>query len=151
MVSGKKSAMSNNHCARTSCWLVHACAPHLWFVYLPNWHFSLHLPPHKRPGMCAVDNFQRLRFGNSRSPDKFTGKCKQWFVFYAFLWTCQVTDYCQISSVGNCLLCICRGCWRGGRCSETYQLGRCTNQRWGAQAWTNQQDVLAQWLFDIAY
>ena len=28
------------------------------------------------PTTCAVDNFQRLRFGNSQSPDKFTGKPK---------------------------------------------------------------------------
>ena len=31
--------------------------------------------------MCAVDDFQRLRFGNSQSPDKLTGKPKtknQW-------------------------------------------------------------------------
>ena len=52
-------------------------------------------------------------------------KRKQWFVFYAFLWTCRVTDYYQISSVGNCQL---RGHWRGGRWSEKYLLGRCTNQ-----------------------
>ena len=32
------------------------------------------LTPLQRPGMCTVDNFQRFRFGNSRSPDKFTGK-----------------------------------------------------------------------------
>ena len=31
-------------------------------VHLPNWHFSLHLPPLQRPGMCAVYNFERLRF-----------------------------------------------------------------------------------------
>ena len=76
-------------------------------------------------------------------------KCKQWFVFYAFLWTCQVTEYCQISSVGNCLLSTCRDRWRGGRWWEKCQLGRCTNQRWCAQARTHQQDVLSQWFFDI--
>ena len=64
VVSGKNSLMSKNHYARTSCWWVRACAPHLWFVQLPNWSFSLHLPPLQRPGMCAVDNFQRLIFGS---------------------------------------------------------------------------------------
>ena len=54
--------MSTNHCARTYFWWVRACAPHLWFVHLPSWHFSLHLPPLQRPGMCAVYNFERLRF-----------------------------------------------------------------------------------------
>ena len=56
--------MSTNQCARTSFWWVRACAPHLWFVHLPNWHFSLHLPFLQRPSMCAVDNFQRLIFGS---------------------------------------------------------------------------------------
>ena len=28
------------------------------------------------PTTCAVDDFQHLRFGNSQSPDKFTGKPK---------------------------------------------------------------------------
>ena len=36
---------------------VRACAPHLWFVHLPNWHFSLHLPPLQGPGMWVVYNF----------------------------------------------------------------------------------------------
>ena len=36
--------------------------------------FTYH--PFNGPVMCAVDNFQRLRFGNSQSPDKFTGKPK---------------------------------------------------------------------------
>ena len=30
-----------------------------------------------------------------------------------------------------------------------FQLGRCTNQRWGAQSQTQQAYVLAQWFFDI--
>ena len=41
------------------------------------------------------------------------------------------------------------GRWRGGRWSEKCQLGRCTNQRWGAQARTHQKYVLAQWFVDI--
>ena len=63
-VSGNKSVISTNHCERTYCWWVLACAPHLWFVHLPNWHFSLHLPPLQRPGICAVDNLQRFIFGS---------------------------------------------------------------------------------------
>ena len=62
VVSGKKSVMSTNHCERTPCLWVRAFAPHCWFVHLPNWHFSLHLPPLQCPVICAVDNFQRLRF-----------------------------------------------------------------------------------------
>ena len=30
-------------------------------------------------------------------------KHKHWFVFYDFLWTCRLTEYCQISSDVNCL------------------------------------------------
>ena len=41
------------------------------------------------------------------------------------------------------------GRWRGGRWSEKCQLGRCTNQWWGEQAQTHQQDVLSQWFVDI--
>ena len=32
--------------------------------------------PFNGPGMCAVYYFQRLRFGNSQSPENFTGKPK---------------------------------------------------------------------------
>ena len=63
--------MSTNHCARTSFWWVCACAPHFWFLHLANCHFTLHLPPLQCPGMCIVENFQRLIFGNSYSPNKF--------------------------------------------------------------------------------
>ena len=81
MVSGKKSVMSTNHCARTSFWWVRACAPHHWFVHLPNWNFSLHLPPLQRPGMCAVDNFQRLRFGSIPTSSQESVKQKSTFTF----------------------------------------------------------------------
>ena len=64
LVSGKNSKMSTNHCARTSCWWVLACAPHLRFVHLPNWNFSLHLPPLWRPRICVVDHFQRFIFSS---------------------------------------------------------------------------------------
>ena len=66
-----------NHCARTYFWWVCACAPHLWFVHLPNWHFSLHLPPLQCPWHVRSRQFQRLIFGNIQSPDKFTVKPKR--------------------------------------------------------------------------
>ena len=73
-------------------------------------------------------------------------------MFYAFLWTCQVTDYFQILSVGNCLPFTCWGRWRGVGWRERRQLGRFMNQRWGAQARTHQQDVLARWfLTSLSY
>ena len=39
-----------------------------------TFHFTYH--PFNGPEMCAVDNFQRSIFGNSQSPEKFTGKPK---------------------------------------------------------------------------
>ena len=81
VVSGKKSVMSTNKCARTSCWLVRACAPHLWFVHLPNWHFSLHLPPLQRPGICVVENFQRFRFGSLQKISQIRVKQESTFMF----------------------------------------------------------------------
>ena len=77
-MSGKNSLMSTNHFAIT--W-VRACAPHLWFVHLPNWHFSLHLPPLQRPGICAVDNFQRLRFGSLPTSSEERVKQEPTFTF----------------------------------------------------------------------
>ena len=76
-------------------------------------------------------------------------KRKQWFLIYVFLWTCQVTNYCQISSIGNCLPRTCWGHWRGRRWREKCQLGRCTNKIWGAQTQTHQQDFVARWFVDI--
>ena len=73
--------MSTNHCARTYFWWVHACAPHLWFVHLPNWHFSLHLPPLQRPGMCAVYNFERLIFCSLLTSSQESVKHKSTFTF----------------------------------------------------------------------
>ena len=75
--------MSTNHCARTSCLWVRTCAPHLWFVHLPNWHFSLHLPPLQRPGMCAVYNFERgrLRFCSLLTSSQKSVKHKSTFTF----------------------------------------------------------------------
>ena len=73
--------MSTNHCVRTSFWWVCACVPHLWFVHLPNWYFLLHLPPLQRPGMCMVDNFQRLRFGSLPTSSQESVKRKLTFKF----------------------------------------------------------------------
>ena len=81
VVSGKKSMMSKNHCARTYFWWVHACAPHLWFMHLPNWHFSLHLPPLQHPSMYTVDNFQRLIFGSLSTSSQESIKHKPMFTF----------------------------------------------------------------------
>ena len=81
VVSGKKSVVSTNHCARTSCWWVRACAPHFWFVHLPNWHFSLRLPPLQRPGICAVENFQRFRFGSHPTSSQERVKQESTFTF----------------------------------------------------------------------
>ena len=53
---------STNHCGRTYFWWFCTLDPHLWFVHLPNWHFSLHLTTLQRPAICKVDNFQRFRF-----------------------------------------------------------------------------------------
>ena len=41
------------------------------------------------------------------------------------------------------------GRWRGGRWIEKCQLGRSTNQRWGAQSWTHQKYFLAEWFVNI--
>ena len=73
--------MSTNHCARTSCWWVRACAPHLWFVHLLNWHFSLHLPPLQHPSICTVDNLQRLRFGSLPKSSQERVKHESTFTF----------------------------------------------------------------------
>ena len=81
MVSGKNSVISTHHFARTSCWWVHAFAPHLWFVHLPNWHFSLHLPTLQRPFICAVDNFQRFRFGSLPTSSQERVKQESTFTF----------------------------------------------------------------------
>ena len=81
VVSRKKLVMLTNHCGRTSFWWVWACAPHLWFVHLPNWHFSLHLPSPHRPGMCAVENFQRLIFGSLLTSSQESLKHKSMFTF----------------------------------------------------------------------
>ena len=81
VVSGKKWVMSTNNCARTSFWWVCACASHLWFVHLPNWHFSLHLPPLQRPIIYAVDNFQRFRFGSLPTSSQERVKQKSTFTF----------------------------------------------------------------------
>ena len=52
-------------------------------------------------GVFAVWGDIRLCHWPRRWVDGAQCKCKCWFVFYTLLWTCRVTDYCQISSVGN--------------------------------------------------
>ena len=93
VASGKKSVMSKNHSERTSFWRVCACAPHLWFVHLPNLYFSLHLPPPlQRPGMCVVDNFQRLRFGSLPKSSQESVKHKSTFTFVFTLCTIYMVN-----------------------------------------------------------
>ena len=46
-------------------------------------------------------------------------KRKKLFVLDTLLWNCRVTDYCQISSIGNCLPRLFRVRRRGGRLRET--------------------------------
>ena len=70
-------------------------------------------------------------------------------LFQDFLWTFQVTDYCKISGLGNCLPRTCRGRWKGGRWRGKCQLERCMDQRCGAKARTHQKDILAHWFVDI--
>ena len=81
IVLGKKSVMSTNHCARTYFWWVSACEPHLWFVHLPYWHFSLHLPPLQRPGMCTVYNFECLKIFSHSASSQESIKHKSTFTF----------------------------------------------------------------------
>ena len=86
-MSGKKSVISTNHFARASCWWVCSCAPHLWFVHLPNWHFSLHLPPLQRPDICTVDNFQRFRLFSLPTSSQEISKQESTFTFTFILQT----------------------------------------------------------------
>ena len=73
---GEEVSDINKSLCKKKCWWVRACAPHLWFVHIPNLHFFLHLPPLQRPDMCAEENPRRLRFGNIYSSDKFIGNHK---------------------------------------------------------------------------
>ena len=130
-------------------------AIYFWHIFVRQFRIIVLLVMQQCINDCVV-------IGGRWTPFKISGcfialvdgvqcKCKrkQWFVFYDFLWNCQVTNYWQISSVGSCLSCTCRGRWRGGRWWGKCQLGRCTNQRWSTQAQTFQQDVLAHWFVDI--
>ena len=81
--SGKKSLMSTNHCERTYFWWVHAFSPQLFFK-LPNWHFSLHLPPLRRPRYMRSRQFRTLDI--CQSPDKFTGKRKTQIDIYVYIY-----------------------------------------------------------------
>ena len=79
VVSGKKSAMSTNYCTRTFFWWVRTCAPHLRFVQLSDWHFSLHLTPLQWPWHVRGRKFPT--FDIWQSTEKFTGKGKNKSLF----------------------------------------------------------------------
>ena len=91
--------MSTNHCGRTYFWWVRACAPHLWFVHLPNWHFSLHLPPLQRPGMCTVYNFEHLRFCSLLTSSQESVKHKSTFTF-----TLTLRTIYEVNDTDTCVL-----------------------------------------------
>ena len=78
--------------------------------------------------------------------DGLQRKCKRkrLFLFYPFLWTCRETSKSKaLEIVYRAYV----GRLGGGRWNEKCQLGRCTNQRWDAQA---QNHVIALWFVDIS-
>ena len=85
--------MSTNHYAITYFWWFCACAPHLWFVHLPYWHFSLQLPPLQLRGMCVVYNFERLRFCSLLTSSQENVKQKSTFTFTFTLRTIYKVNY----------------------------------------------------------
>ena len=86
-----------------------------------------------------VNTFQDIVYGS-----QCKWKRKSWFLFYSFLWTFGRLPNIKRWKFSTAHM---PGRWRGGRWSIKCQLGRCTNQRWGAQARTH---VIAQWFFDIS-
>ena len=105
--------MSTNHFARTYVWWVCDCAPHPWFVHLPYWHFSLHLPPLQLPGMYAVENFQRLIFGSLPTSSQERLKHKSTFTFtftlrtiYKVKDTSQYIEICWTATDNNTTLAV---------------------------------------------
>ena len=82
-------------------------------------------------------------------------KCKSWFVFFAFLWTCQETDYFRIS----CEFVRWQTIAKFQALEIVYRthvgavegvVGEGESVSWGGvQARTHQKYVLAQWFFDI--
>ena len=93
--SGAREEVSdvNKSLCKNIFWWVRACATHLWFVHLPNWHFSLHLPPLQRPGMFAVYNFERLRFCSLPTSSHESVKHKSTFMFKFTLRTIYEVNY----------------------------------------------------------
>ena len=69
--------MSKNHCARTYFGEFALVRLTFGLCTYPTDTPPFTYHPFNGPGMYAVENFQRLRFGNSQSPDKFTGKPKR--------------------------------------------------------------------------
>ena len=86
VVSKKKSVMSKNTLQEYLA--VEFALVHLTFGLCtsPTDTFPFTYHPFNGCGMCAVDNFQRLRFGNSRSPDKFTRKHKTQIIVYVYIY-----------------------------------------------------------------
>ena len=88
MVSGNKSVIfhfSFKHNCKKSLWkniilvILHSCTPSL--LCAPP-----QLPLFPSPPTYRVDDFQRLRFGNSQSPDKFTGNPKTQINIYIYIY-----------------------------------------------------------------
>ena len=84
MVSGKNSVIFR-------FFFRHHCKKSLWKnIFLVSLHSCtsplVHAPPQltlfPSTTTCAVEDSQHLRFGNSQSPDKFTGKPKTKIIIY---------------------------------------------------------------------
>ena len=72
VVSGKKSVISTNHCAKTFCWWVFGCAPHLLVRAPPQLtRFTSPTTP-STPRHMRGRQFPTLEIW--QSPGKFTGK-----------------------------------------------------------------------------
>ena len=65
--------MSTNHCAKTTFCEFVLVSLTFGSCNSPTDTFPFTYHPSNSPGMCVVDNLQRLRFGNSQPPEKFTG------------------------------------------------------------------------------
>ena len=72
----------------------HNCNKSLWKnIFLVSLHSRtsslVHVPPQlplsPSHNTCAVDDFQRFRFGNSQPPDKFTGEPRTQINIYIYI------------------------------------------------------------------
>ena len=76
--------MSTNHCARTYFLWVRACAPHLWFVHLPQLTlFTSPTTPSTPRHVCSIQ-FGTLEI--LQSPDKFIGNRKTQINIYVYIY-----------------------------------------------------------------